>query len=200
MRIIIYWHIFHSCGFHHICNIECKLDCRYSPQNIFNTKNFNPHKKPISLLNVPICTHGIQLTWWPEAGTIIVTGPYGVKFRYGVVLWLLHGILKYSFQQNSEMAAETDKLTGWVKCCKWHTYPLLNYANDACIYTTCIITIWCIGLSHSIILNLQSCWSEYPLEYTPLCEVWLYRVHFKQRNRGHTYPSSKLIRVHRKEH
>ena len=50
-------------------------DCRYSPQNIFNAKNFNPHKKPISLLNVPICTHGMQWTWWPEASTIIVTGP-----------------------------------------------------------------------------------------------------------------------------
>ena len=71
-----YWHIFHSSGFHHICNIKCRLNCRYSPQNIFNAKNFNPHKKPISLLNVPICTQGMQRTWWPEAGTIIVTGPY----------------------------------------------------------------------------------------------------------------------------
>ena len=48
----------------------------YSTQNIFNAKNFNPHKKPISLLNVPICTQGMQRTWWPEAGTITVTGPY----------------------------------------------------------------------------------------------------------------------------
>ena len=30
----------------------------------------------ISLLNVPICTQGVQRTWWPEAGTIIVIGPY----------------------------------------------------------------------------------------------------------------------------
>ena len=29
---------------------------------------------PIS--NVPICTQGMQQTWWPEAGIIIVTGPY----------------------------------------------------------------------------------------------------------------------------
>ena len=68
--------MFHSSGFHHICNIKYRLDCRYSPQNIFNAKNFNPHKKPISLFNVPICTQGMQRTWWPEAGTIIVTGPY----------------------------------------------------------------------------------------------------------------------------
>ena len=47
-----------------------------SHKNIFDEKNFNPHKKPISLLNVPICTQGMQQTWWPEAGTIIVTGPY----------------------------------------------------------------------------------------------------------------------------
>ena len=53
-----------------------RLDCRYSPKNIFNAKNFNRQKKPISLLNVPICTQGRQRTWWPEAGTIIVTGPY----------------------------------------------------------------------------------------------------------------------------
>ena len=72
--------MFHSSGFHHICNIKCRLDCRYSPQNIFNAKNFNPHKKPISLLNVPICTQGMQRTWWPEAGTIIVTGPYSPLF------------------------------------------------------------------------------------------------------------------------
>ena len=74
----MYWHIFHSSGFHHICNIRCRLDCRYSPQNIFNAKNFNPHKKLISLLNVPICTQGLQRPWWPEARTIIVTGPYWV--------------------------------------------------------------------------------------------------------------------------
>ena len=75
-RIIIYWHIFHSNGFHNICNIKCRLDCRYSPQNIFYTKKFNPHKKPISLLNVPICIQGMQRNWLPEAGTIIVTGLY----------------------------------------------------------------------------------------------------------------------------
>ena len=48
----------------------------YSTQNMSNAKNFNPHKKPISLLNVPISTEGMQQTWWPEAGTIIVAGPY----------------------------------------------------------------------------------------------------------------------------
>ena len=51
-------------------------DCMYSTQNMSNAKNFNPHKKPISLLNVPISTEGMQQTWWPEAGTIIVAGPY----------------------------------------------------------------------------------------------------------------------------
>ena len=40
------------------------------PHNIFNAKNFSPHKKLISLLNVPICTQGMQRTWWPEARTI----------------------------------------------------------------------------------------------------------------------------------
>ena len=93
MRIIIYWHIFYSSGFHHICNIKCRLDCRYSPQNIFNAKNFDPHKKPISLLNVPICTQGMQRTWWPEAGTIIVTGPYCLK-NFSVMLQLYMNMIQ----------------------------------------------------------------------------------------------------------
>ena len=59
----------------------CILDCRYSPQSIFNAKNFNLHKKPISLFNVPICTQGMQRTWWPEA---IVTGPY--LYMYNVTM------------------------------------------------------------------------------------------------------------------
>ena len=86
---IFYWHIFHSTGFHHICNIKCRFDCRYSPQNIFNAKNFNPHKKPISLLNVPICTQGIQRTWWPVAGTIIVTGPYCKCMMVTTILYMV---------------------------------------------------------------------------------------------------------------
>ena len=42
-------------------NVDSIQYCMYSTQNIFNAKNFNPHKKLISLLNVPICTQGIQL-------------------------------------------------------------------------------------------------------------------------------------------
>ena len=79
-RGIIYWHIFHSNGFHHICNIICRLDCRYSPQNVFNAKNFNPHKKTQLFVKVPICTQRMQRTWLPEAGAIIVTGPYLEKW------------------------------------------------------------------------------------------------------------------------
>ena len=31
------------------------------------------------MLNVPICTQGMQRAWWPEAGIIIVTGPYSLN-------------------------------------------------------------------------------------------------------------------------
>ena len=31
---------------------------------------------------MPICTQGMQRTWWPEAGTIIVPGPYWKQFPY----------------------------------------------------------------------------------------------------------------------
>ena len=58
-------------------------------KNIFNAKNFNPHKKLISLLNVPICTQGMQRTWSPEAGTIIVTGPYSFQMRQFILI-ILH--------------------------------------------------------------------------------------------------------------
>ena len=44
------------------------------PHKIYSIQKF--YKKLISLLNVPICTQGMQRTWWPEAGIIIVTGPY----------------------------------------------------------------------------------------------------------------------------
>ena len=46
---------------------------------IFNAKNLNQHKKPISLL--PICIQRMQRAWWLEAGTIIVTGPYCCHFQ-----------------------------------------------------------------------------------------------------------------------
>ena len=37
------------------------------------------------MLNVPICTQGMQRTWWPEAGTVIVIGPYCYGIR-GIAL------------------------------------------------------------------------------------------------------------------
>ena len=46
------------------------------PHKIYSMQSLIHIKKPISLLNVPICTQGMQRTWWPEASTIIVTGPY----------------------------------------------------------------------------------------------------------------------------
>ena len=70
------------------------------PHKIYSMqKNFNPHKKPISLLNVPICTQGMQRTWWPEAGTIIVTGPYCFEVNFLCWPWPVFqgqtGLLKY---------------------------------------------------------------------------------------------------------
>ena len=98
--MIIYWHIFHNSGFHHICNIKCRLDCRHSPQNIFNATNFNPHKKSTSLLNVPICAQGMQRTWWPEGGTIIVTGQY----------WTLRNKLQWNSNQNTAIFIQENVL------------------------------------------------------------------------------------------
>ena len=57
--------------FPHSCSVSRSLCI-----STWSSRNSTPHKKPISLLNVPICTQGMQRTWWPEAGTIIVTAPY----------------------------------------------------------------------------------------------------------------------------
>ena len=47
------------------------------PHKIYSMQRILIHiKKNRPLLNVPICTQGMERTWWPEAGTIIVTGPY----------------------------------------------------------------------------------------------------------------------------
>ena len=47
------------------------------PHKIYSMQRILIHiKKSIFLLNVPICPQGMQQTWWPEASTIIVTGPY----------------------------------------------------------------------------------------------------------------------------
>ena len=37
---------------------------------------------------MPVCTQGMQRTWWPEAGTIIVTGPY-TDIHYSVMCHLM---------------------------------------------------------------------------------------------------------------
>ena len=46
------------------------------PHKIYSMQRILIHIKNRPLLNVPICTQGMERTWWPEAGTIIVTGPY----------------------------------------------------------------------------------------------------------------------------
>ena len=137
-RIIIYWHIFHSSSFHHICNIKCRLDCRYSPQNIFNfnAKNFNPHKKLISLLNVPICTQGMKQTWWPEAGTIIVTGPYSLKTKFLILRTdkiihycaeFIHIFMKHEISITSQFSLLNQLINCWK--CKWELTQHQHYRH-----------------------------------------------------------------------
>ena len=115
-RITIYWHIFHSSGFHHICNIKCRLDCRYSPQNIFNAKNYNPHKKPIFLLHVPICTQGMQRTWWPEAGTIRIESTKTTSMEY-----VSTGVLSLSLDRIDQIYHFIQILLSPILNFKWRT-------------------------------------------------------------------------------
>ena len=107
--------VFPGC-FHHICNIKCRLDCMYSTQNIFNAKNFNPHKKPISLLNVPICTQGMQRTWWPEASTMIVTGPYWHRTSF----WHIKVVTSSDWNTTSRWLSLWDVILNTIFKCHWN--------------------------------------------------------------------------------
>ena len=50
------------------------------PHKIYSMQRISIHiKKLMSLLNVPICTQGMQRSWWPDASTINVTGPYWIS-------------------------------------------------------------------------------------------------------------------------
>ena len=60
-RIIIYWHILHSSGL--TSNVDSIVGI---PHKIYSMQRILIHIKPISLLNVPIFTQGMQRTWWPE--------------------------------------------------------------------------------------------------------------------------------------
>ena len=135
MHIIIYWHIFHCSSFHHICNIKCRLDCRYSPQNIFNAKNFNPHKNLIFLLNVPICTQGMQRTWWAEASTIIVTEPYWhLEMKVSTFsLWY------YEYRKNVNIYYEYRKNVNILCMVQWadHITMWLNSNHTPTFQTMC---------------------------------------------------------------
>ena len=46
------------------------------PHKIYSMQRILNHIKNRSLCWVSICTQGMQRTWWSEAGTIIVIGPY----------------------------------------------------------------------------------------------------------------------------
>ena len=46
---------------------------------------------------MPICTQGMQRTWWPEAGTIIVTGPYYQELSEYIVCGCVISVLPLSW-------------------------------------------------------------------------------------------------------
>ena len=43
---------------------------------LFNTNNFNPHKRPILCWIMASCSQSMQRTWWPGTSTKIVTESY----------------------------------------------------------------------------------------------------------------------------
>ena len=87
------------------------------PHKIYSyANNFDPHKKPISLLNVPICTQDMQRTWWPEASTNIVTGPYcGAWFSsHRVDPHCLHKLLPREHQRDYVGLLKTREKMCWM--------------------------------------------------------------------------------------
>ena len=48
---------------------------------LFNTNNFNPHKRPILCWIMASCSQSMQRTWWPGTSTKIVTESYWRFYR-----------------------------------------------------------------------------------------------------------------------
>ena len=55
---------------------------------------------------MPICTQGMQRTWWPEASTIIVTGPYWIVPKS-------HKLPISTFQLSSDRNPTKSELPCW---------------------------------------------------------------------------------------
>ena len=74
---------------------------------------------------MPICTQGMQRTWWPEAVTIIVTGPYSVY---------IHGQIQLSGAQPTPTTMENLSLGfGNITCVRWN-HACLNFRGAHTIY------------------------------------------------------------------
>ena len=60
------------------------------------------------MLNVPICTQGMQRTRWPESSTIIVTGPYydsTIRRRYNAIQYIINSI-QYCYHKEAECESD----------------------------------------------------------------------------------------------
>ena len=106
---------------------------------------------------MPICTQGMQRTWWPEASTIIVTGLY-------CWWWLLCSFKKLCYE-NKKNAYWSVFKSFWVNqpiqdrilfcICYWIWYSLYNlfviYIASVlrCIYTPMVMYRWLIFYSLS---------------------------------------------------
>ena len=65
---------------------------------------------------MPICTQGMQRTWWPEAGTIIVTGPY--------YTWYTNIIVRHEICPDSQL-----QIYWWFTNISRHEFCDLVYAE-----------------------------------------------------------------------
>ena len=73
-----------------ICNINHKHCRKFSSQNIFNARNFDPQNKPTTLLNMATCTQSMQRTWWLVANTTTETWSDLAADRFSISMWILH--------------------------------------------------------------------------------------------------------------
>ena len=109
-----------------------------TPHKTYSMQKILIHiKKQVCLLNVPICTQGMQRTWWPESGTIIVTGPYWTLTKCILQYRLRNGGNFVQGEMNSMEYIEPDK----TKSRLW-----LWYMTTQSSYFTKWFQVWIIWL------------------------------------------------------
>ena len=104
---------------------------------------------------MPICTQGMQRTWCPEAGTIIVTGPYCLKQDFSISNALAMEILQTCFIMCWQRPGLVYQAISY-----WQNHARMANSQNVAIsgeISSAILNIWCRFISEKVfeIINSQ---------------------------------------------